>query len=215
MAAIGVEAWVPDHLEVERSKLFGSFDETQVGVPLDHGAHAAGKGKDVVSARQAFKCDAKVRHADRRAAFEAKRGELFIGNGLRAGERGDSDVVGSEVLPEGEAIADGAGAGDRADPVFAIESFGLEVRGEKAVVDGKDEVELVVLEHFSSGGLPGDEVEGDAIARGNVAAAEAREQDGADVVWAGDAELAALATWVEDFGRDQGFHGWQQRFELL
>ena len=215
MAAIGVEAWVPDHLEVERSKLFGGFDETQIGILLNHGAHAAGKGKDVVSARQAFKCDAKVRHADRRAAFEAKRGELFIGNGLRAGERGDSDVVGSEVLPEGEAIADGAGAGDRADPVFAIESFGLEVRGEKTIVDGKDEVELVVLEHFSSGGLPGDEVEGDAIARGNVAAAEAREQDGADVVGAGDAELAALAAWVEDLGRDEGFHAWQQCFELL
>jgi len=146
-----MQAWVPDHLEVKRAKLFGGFDETQGRVGFDDGTHAAGEGEYVGGAGKALQGDAEVGHADGGAAFEAEGCELFVGDGLDARKKGDDEVVGGDVLLEGEACAETAVAGDGTDPVFAIEVFGLKVGGEKDVVVGEEEIELTVFEHFFDG----------------------------------------------------------------
>jgi len=124
-------------------------------------------------------------------------------------------VVGGDVLLQGEACTEAAVAGDGTDPVFAIEVFGLEMRGEKDVVVGEEEIELTVLKHLFDGGLPGEELEGDAETRGWELAAKAWEKCGTGVIGSADAEVAAFAAGIEDAGRNESFHGRKQAFELL
>ena len=124
-------------------------------------------------------------------------------------------MAGGGVLGESKAFAYRGAMGNGTDPVFLVQVFAEQMRGQKNVADGEEEIELAMLEEFGCGGLPGEEVEADAEAVGRQEVEEAGKYGSAGVVRAGEAEVAALVTRIEDGRSDEGFHCGQETLKLL
>ena len=88
------------------------------------------------------------------------------------------------------------------NPILAIEPFRLKVRGQEAIINVENKIQLPVFDQFRDATLPRMEFKMRLVAPVRILPAQTWEHDRANIVRARDAEVALLPHWIESSGRD-------------